>query len=204
MKRVGVLALQGAFIEHIDMLRRLGAEAFPVRLPQELQRVDALVIPGGESTSISRLMEIYGLNEPLKKLAESGLPIFGTCAGLIIMAKQVEGQSPGPLAVMGVEVKRNAFGRQVDSFEANLPVPVLGKPDFHAVFIRAPKIERTGEGVEVLARLDGGTVVAARQEKLLVTTFHPELTDDPRFHEYFLTLASNGGHGGSSVRPRRS
>ncbi len=204
MKKVGVLALQGAFIEHIAMLRRLGAEALPVRLPQQLAGVDALVIPGGESTSISRLMGIYGLTEPLGQLARNGLPIFGTCAGLILMARQVQGQSPGALAVMNIEVRRNAFGRQVDSFEADLPVPVLGQPVFHAIFIRAPRIEYTDPDVEVLARLDDGTVVAARQRNLLVTAFHPELTDDPRFHEYFLTLASNGGRGGSSVSSGRS
>lgn len=201
--RVGVLALQGAFIEHIAMLRRLGAEAFPVRLRQQLDRVDALIVPGGESTSISRLMADYQLTEPVRELALNGIPIFGTCAGLIIMAKQIQGQSPGPLAVMDIEIKRNAFGRQVDSFETDLSVPVLGKPEFRAIFIRAPRIERTGEGVEVLARLDGGTAVAARQDNLLVTTFHPELTDDPRFHEYFLSLVSKGGRGGSSPRPRR-
>lgn len=186
--RIGVLALQGDFAEHILILRRLEAEAFPVRLPQELKGVEGLIIPGGESTTISRLMRLYRLEEPIKKLAKKGVPIWGTCAGMIMLAKKLSNHTPEPLGLMDIEVKRNAFGRQVDSFETLLEVPALGEEPFPAVFIRAPYIEKVGPGVEVLARLDGGPAVAAWEGNLLVTAFHPELTKDLRFHAYFLKL----------------
>lgn len=187
--RVGVLALQGDFAEHIAILRRLEVETFPVRLPAELKGVDGLIIPGGESTTISRLMRLYQLEEPVKELAKRGVPLWGTCAGMILVSKKVSQNScPEPLGLMEIEVRRNAFGRQVDSFETLLEVPALGKKPFPAVFIRAPYIEKVGRGVEVLAKLDNGVVVAARQGKLLVTAFHPELTKDLRFHAYFLKL----------------
>lgn len=186
--RIGVLALQGDFAEHILLLRRLEAEAFPIRLPQELKGVEGLIIPGGESTTISRLMRLYRLEEPIKKLAKKGVPIWGTCAGMIMLAKKLSHHTPEPLGLMDIEVKRNAFGRQVDSFETLLEVPALGEEPFPAVFIRAPYIEKVGPGVEVLARLDGGPAVAAREGKLLVTAFHPELTKDLRLHAYFLKL----------------
>ncbi len=192
--KIGVLALQGAFIEHIAVLERLGVGASAVRLPDELRGLDGLIIPGGESTSILNLMHSYKLFEPLREMAQSMLPILGTCAGLICLAKGVHNSGNHgmeTLSLMDIEVKRNAFGRQVDSFETDLEVPVLGRETFHAIFIRAPIIERVGQQVETLAKLPGGTVVAAKQGKLVVTAFHPELSDDLRFHRYFLKLASD-------------
>jgi 5'-phosphate synthase pdxT subunit len=190
--RIGVLASQGAFIEHIAMLRRLDVEALPVRLSRELDCLDGLIIPGGESTTISKLMLDYHLANEIKKLANNGLVVFGTCAGMIILASEVPDSGVKTLGLMEIRVKRNAFGRQKESFETELLIPVLGEKPFPGVFIRAPIIEHTGKSVEVLARLDNGTPVAARQEKLLVSAFHPELTDDLRFHQYFLDIVA--GH----------
>jgi 5'-phosphate synthase pdxT subunit len=192
--RIGVLALQGAFIEHEQILTRIGADMVEVRLPQHLEGLDGLIIPGGESTTIGRVAERWGLMEPLRTFARSGRPLWGTCAGMILMARQVADGVAGQslLGLMDIVVRRNAFGRQVDSFEADLAVPALGKAPFHAVFIRAPLIERVGKGVTVLARLEGGTAVAAQQDNLLVTAFHPELTDDDRFHRYFTGLFHGG------------
>jgi len=195
--KVGVLAMQGAFIEHVHMLRRLGVEAVEVRLPEQLEELDGLILPGGESTTIGRLALAYGLLEPIREMARRGKPIWGTCAGMILLAKDI-GRDQPLIGVMDVKVLRNAFGRQVDSFEIDLLVPALdaisspqekGKP-FHAVFIRAPLIEEVGKDVDVLARLPEGTIVAAQQGNLLATSFHPELTDDTRFHRYFLNLIS--------------
>ncbi len=188
MKKVGVLALQGGFMEHIAALRRLGAGAYPVRLPGELKGLGGLVIPGGESTTIGKLMREYHLEEELSRLIAGGLPVFGTCAGMVLLARDVSGMELQTLGVMDIEVKRNAFGRQVDSFEADLAVPALGEHPFHAVFIRAPLIEKAGDSVEILARLPDGAPVAARESNMLATAFHPELTTDLRFHEYFLTI----------------
>lgn len=190
--KIGVLALQGAFIEHEKILARIGVQVVEVRLPQHLEDLDGLIIPGGESTTIGKVARRWGLLEPLRAFARSGRPLWGTCAGMIFIAKHVtDGTADQPLlALMDVTVRRNAFGRQVDSFEADLDVPVLGKEPFHAVFIRAPLIERVGEGVEVVAKLEDGAVVAVRQGHLLATAFHPELTDDDRFHRYFLSLGS--------------
>jgi 5'-phosphate synthase pdxT subunit len=188
--KIGVLASQGAFAEHIAMFQRLEAEAVPVRLPGELEGLDGLVIPGGESTTISKLMSAYNLMTEVSALAKKGLPLFGTCAGMILMAREITGAKNGHLGLMDITVRRNAFGRQRESFETELAIPVLGEKPFHAVFIRAPLIERCGRGVEALARLDDGTVVAARQGRLLVAAFHPELTGDLRFHEYFLDIVS--------------
>ena len=197
--KIGVLALQGAFLEHEKILTRLGVEVAEVRLPGHLEGLDGLIIPGGESTTIGKVARRWGLLEPLATFARSGRPLWGTCAGMILMAKEaVDGQEAQPLlGLMDVTIRRNAFGRQVDSFEADLKVAVLGKQSFHAVFIRAPWIERVGEGVEVLAQLEpalsgvegDGAIVAARQGNLLATAFHPELTGDDRFHRYFLRLA---------------
>ena len=186
--RVGVLALQGAFVEHEKILHHLGVVAVEVRLPEHLEGLDGLIIPGGESTTIARLATKYGLIEPLRALGKAGKPLWGTCAGMILMAKGITDGEPGQslLELMDIRVRRNAFGRQVDSFETDLEVPVLGGEPFPAVFIRAPLIERVGEGVEVLARLEDGTVVAVRQGNLLATSFHPELTEDERFHRYFV------------------
>ncbi|MCX7911620.1 MAG: pyridoxal 5'-phosphate synthase glutaminase subunit PdxT [Dehalococcoidales bacterium] len=188
--KIGVLALQGAFAEHISVLKQLGVTAVAVRLPQELDGLSGLVIPGGESTTISRLMLDYNLMEAIARRAEDGLAVFGTCAGMIVMAREISGNSVPSLRLMAIRVRRNAFGRQVDSFETPLEIPVLGERPFPGVFIRAPFIEECADGVEVLARLDNGTVVAARQGKFLATAFHPELTDDLRLHRYFLDIAS--------------
>lgn len=188
--KIGVLAAQGAFIEHEIILARIGAEPVEVRLPQHLEGLDGLIMPGGESTTIGKVAKRWGLLEPIRAFAQSGKPLWGTCAGMILMAKEVVDSVPGQptLGLMDIVVRRNAFGRQVDSFEADLEVPVLEEP-FHAVFIRAPLIERVEEGVQVLAQLDNGTIVAARQENLLATAFHPELTEDDRFHRYFMSLS---------------
>jgi len=188
--RIGVLASQGAFIEHIAALSQLKVEALPVRLAPQLNGLDGLIIPGGESTAISKLMLGSNLAEEIKRLAQNGTPVFGTCAGMILLSTKNSDQDVTPLGVMDIIVRRNAFGRQVDSFETELSIPVLGEKLFPAVFIRAPLIERVNGKVEILARLADGTVVAARQGKLLVSAFHPELTDDLRFHQYFLEIVA--------------
>lgn len=188
--RAGVLGLQGDFAEHIATLDRLGVNAVDVRRPEQLDEIDALIIPGGESTTIGKLAQQYGFIEKLRDRVAEGMPVWGTCAGAIFIAKDVPGH-PHPLAsLMDMTVERNAFGRQVDSFEADLDVPVLGPDPFHAVFIRAPVITRVGPGVEVLART-GDAVVAVRQGRLLATSFHPELAHDERFHRYFLSLGKS-------------
>jgi pyridoxal 5'-phosphate synthase pdxT subunit len=183
-----VLALQGDFREHLAVLRGLGAEAVPVRRPEELASVDGLVIPGGESTVIDKLSRSFGMAEPLKQSIADGMPVYGTCAGLILLADTVldgiEGQQS--FGGLDVAVRRNAFGTQVDSFEADLDVPALGDEPVHAVFIRAPVVEVVGDGASALARLDDGRVVAVEQGNLMGTSFHPEVTGETRFHEYFL------------------
>jgi 5'-phosphate synthase pdxT subunit len=188
--KIGVLALQGAFAEHIAILKQLKVDAVPIRLPHQLEGLDGLIIPGGESTTITKLMANYALAEKISKLTQNGFPIFGTCAGMIVIAEGVANGKITPIGVMAIKVKRNAFGRQVDSFETDLDIPVLGKKPFAGVFIRAPLIESVGKDVEILAKLKNGTIVAARQDNLLVCAFHPELTDDTRFHQYFLDIAS--------------
>lgn len=188
--RIGVLASQGAFAEHIAMLHQLEVEVLPVRLLQELEGLDGLVIPGGESTSISKLMLDYNLMSEIRNLAKNGLPIFGTCAGMILLANEISDSDVEPLRVMDITVRRNAFGRQRDSFEAELSIPVLGEKLFLGVFIRAPRIVRANNEVEILAKLTDGTSVAARQGKLLVSAFHPELTEDLRLHQYFLDIVA--------------
>jgi len=190
--KIGVLASQGAFIEHIAKLRQLGVEAVPVRLPGELEGLDGLVIPGGESTSIGRLICDYNLAGKIKDLTENGLPALGTCAGMILLAKKTSDVYPEPLGIMDITVRRNAFGRQKESFETELSVPALGKKPFPGVFIRAPLIEQVNGKAEILTRLADGTIVAVRQGKLLALAFHPELTDDLRFHQYFLDIVA--GH----------
>ena len=186
MGSVGVLAVQGDFIEHVHVLRRLGRSFGEVRLPEDLDRVDALIIPGGESTTIGKLADRFGLTEAIRERTLEGMPLWGTCAGMIFMAKNLGAHRQSMLQLMDIGVERNAFGAQLDSFETDLPISALGDQPFHAVFIRAPIIERVGEGVEVLARLSDGRIVAAEQKNLLATAFHPELTDDARFHEYFV------------------
>jgi pyridoxal 5'-phosphate synthase pdxT subunit len=192
--KIGVLALQGDFAEHVAVLNRLGHTGVEVRLPAELDGLDGLIIPGGESTTIGKLAVQYGLMEPLCALAATK-PVWGTCAGAIFLSRDARRSQP-LLGLMDIRVERNAFGRQVDSFETDLDVPALAEFDapaeprlFHAVFIRAPLIEQAGPGVEVLARLADGRIVAARQGHLLATSFHPELTPDDRFHRLFLSLA---------------
>lgn len=192
MKQVGVLALQGDFAEHVAMLRRLGVDVHEVRLPDELEGLGGLIIPGGESTTIGKLATDFGLMEPLKQFGAKK-PIWGTCAGAIFLSKDIQREQP-LLGLMDITVERNAFGRQVDSFEVPLDVPALAalnkeKAPFHAVFIRAPLIESVdAEDVEVLAKLDDGTIVAARQGHLMATSFHPELSEDDRFHRLFLSM----------------
>ena len=188
--RIGVLAAQGAFAEHIAKLRQLKVETVPVRLPRQLARLDGLIIPGGESTSISKLMIDYDLMDEISGLAQNGLPILGTCAGMVLLAKEISDPDAELLRLMDIRVKRNAFGRQKESFETELPIPVLGDKPFPAVFIRAPIIERANSSVEILASLADGTSVAARQGRLLACAFHPELTDDLRFHRYFLDIVA--------------
>ena len=190
--KIGILASQGAFVEHIAVLRQLGVEAVPVRMPQELVGLDGLIIPGGESTSISRLIIDYNLRSDIIYQAKNGLPVFGTCAGMILMASKDSNSYQEPLGVMDITVRRNAFGRQRESFETELLIPVLGEKLFPGVFIRAPVIEQINSEVEILAMLADGTFVAARQGKLLASAFHPELTDDLRFHQYFLDIVA--GH----------
>lgn len=186
--KIGVLALQGAFLEHEKALRALGAEACEVRLPQDLEGLDGLIIPGGESTTIGKLATSYGLIEPLRDFARQH-PTWGTCAGLIFLAKDIGIERQPILGLMDIKVNRNAFGRQVDSFEIDLPIAGLeGAAPFHAVFIRAPLVEQVGPGVAVLATLPEGGIVAVRQGHLLGTAFHPELTDDLRLHRYFCDI----------------
>jgi pyridoxal 5'-phosphate synthase pdxT subunit len=189
--KIGVLAAQGAFIEHIHALNRLKVDTIQVRLPQDINSIDGLIIPGGESTTISKLMLAYDLSGKIKERVEGGLAVWGTCAGMIMLAKDlVDSNGVQPLKLMDITVRRNAFGRQVDSFETELTVAALGDKPFHGVFIRAPLIEQVGQGVDVLARLEDGTIVAARQKNILVLSFHPELTEDLRFHQYFIDIAA--------------
>ncbi len=197
--KIGVLALQGAFIEHINILRRLGVEAVEVRLPEDLSGLDGLIIPGGESTTIGKLANTYGLTEPLREFAAEK-PVWGTCAGMIFMAKQV-GRDQPLLGLMDIEVERNAFGRQVDSFITPIDIDVSnngaagpftdGCP-FPAVFIRGPRLVAAHGDAHILARLADGTPVAAEEGHWLATSFHPELTDDTRLHEYFLQMVERG------------
>ena len=188
MTSIGVLALQGDFAEHGTRLERLGAEPRRVRLPQDLDGLHGLIIPGGETTTFDRLLTLYGLAGPIRRLADSGVPVWGTCAGLIALADRVVGRGRPLIGGLDVDVERNAYGRQVDSFETPIDVPALGGGAFHAVFIRAPKIVRVGPGVEVLASLPANGAVAVRRGPLLGTAFHPELTSDGRFHAYFLNM----------------
>ncbi len=198
---IGVLALQGAFIEHERALERLGAAAKEVRQRKHLEGIDGLIIPGGESTTIGKLLDTLEMTEPVRRLGREGLPIWGTCAGMIMLATDV-GRPQTTLGLLDIVVRRNAFGSQLDSFETDLAVPALGEEPFHAVFIRAPIVERAGEGVATLAALDDGTAVAVERDNLLATAFHPELTDDLRFHRYFLEkVAGRGGELGLAREP---
>jgi 5'-phosphate synthase pdxT subunit len=186
--RVGVLALQGDVREHLAVLGALGADAVPVRRPEELAAVAGLVLPGGESSVIDKLSRSFGMAEPVRAAIADGLPVYGTCAGLILLADEIADGIAGQQSFGGLDVvvRRNAFGGQVESFETDLDVPVLGAPPVHAVFIRAPLVARVGAAAEPLATLADGTVVAVRQGNLLGTAFHPEMTGETRFHELFL------------------
>jgi 5'-phosphate synthase pdxT subunit len=188
--KIGVLALQGAFREHLDTLAVIGVEGVRVREPADLEDVSGLILPGGESTTMRQLIERWGLHEPILRLAAAGAPIYGTCAGMIVLAREIAGGEPPILPLLDVTVERNAFGRQLDSFEAELSVPVLGDTPVHAVFIRAPIIERTGPGVDVLATLDDGRIVAVRERNVIATAFHPELAGETRFHRLVAAMAS--------------
>ena len=188
--KIGVLAIQGDFAEHIAILRGLGIETQEVRLPHQFRALDGLIIPGGESTTLSRLMTIYELREPIRNMASSGKAIWGTCAGMIMMASEITEKDPIPLGLMDITVIRNAFGRQIDSFEQDLSVKSLDPLPYHAIFIRAPIISRVGLEVEVLATLEDGRAVAVQQKRLLATSFHPELTKDSRLHDRFVSMAS--------------
>ena len=191
--RIGVLALQGDFEAHIKMLEELGVEGKTVRLPRHLENLDGIILPGGESTTIGKLMVLYGLDEPLEQKIREGFPMWGTCAGLILLARETDNALEGQplLASMHIRVRRNAFGSQRESFETDLSVPVIGEAPFHAFFIRGPAIESVGPEVEVLATLDDGTIVAVREGHLLGTAFHPEIGGDPRFHQYFLRIVQS-------------
>jgi len=220
LPKIGVLALQGAFIEHVKMLKELGAEASEVRLPEDLAGLDGLIIPGGESTAIGKLMTNWGLTEPIKEMAANGKAVWGTCAGMILLAQDIGGLNQPLIGLMDIKVKRNAFGSQLDSFEADMDIAAIEKElngtsgkdstqPFRGVFIRAPYIEQVGSQAEELARLEGPIaeqaqtqpaqdgiqpeiIVAARQGNLLATAFHPELTGDTRFHQFFLKMVEEG------------
>ena len=186
MVSVGVLALQGDFAEHVSVMQELGVNTLEVRHAKEFDQIDALIIPGGESTTMARLLDLDEMRESLVRYAKEGMPVWGTCAGMIMLSTWVSDGRPEPLGLMDIKVSRNAFGRQVDSFEAALDIPVIGEEKFHAVFIRAPIVDHVEKAVTVLGRLDDGTIVAVKQNSLLATSFHPELTKDYRLHEYFL------------------
>ena len=188
--RIGVLAVQGAFAEHVATLGAIGVEGVEVRLPSDLAGLSGLILPGGESTAQRRLIDRWGLRQPILDLAESGVPLFGTCAGMILLAERIVDDDEPVFPLLDIDVRRNAFGRQLDSFEADISVPMLGDRPVHAVFIRAPIVERAGDGVDVLARLDDGRIVAARQRNVLATAFHPELAGETRFHRLMATMAA--------------
>ena len=188
--KIGVLALQGAVREHLQTLDTIGVEGVPVRLPADLEGVSGLILPGGESTTMRLLIQRWELADPIRRLAATGAPLFGTCAGMIVLSKQIVGGEPPVLPLLDVSVERNAFGRQLDSFEADLVVPILGDTPVHAVFIRAPVIDAVGPDVDVLARLDDGRIVAVRERNVLATSFHPELAGETRFHRLVATMAA--------------
>jgi pyridoxal 5'-phosphate synthase pdxT subunit len=188
--KIGVLAVQGAFIEHVRTFASIGVETVEVRLPADLDGVAGLVLPGGESTAQRRLIDRWGLREPIARLAQSGAPLFGTCAGMILLSSEIGGGEEPVFPLLDVTVERNAFGRQLASFEADVDVPVLGSQPVHGVFIRAPVIERAGPGVDILARLDDGRIVAVRQRNVIATAFHPELAGETRFHRLVATMAA--------------
>ena len=187
--KIGVLALQGDFREHLQALAAIGVEGVPVRLPRDLEGVSGLILPGGESTTMRRLIDRWGLRQPILDLAERGAPLYGTCAGMIVLAREIVGEEP-ILPLLDVVVERNAFGRQLDSFEGELQVPVLGDQPVHGVFIRAPIVDKAGPAVDILGRLEDGRIVAVRERNIVATAFHPELAGETRFHRLVATMAS--------------
>ena len=200
--KIGVLAMQGAFAEHIEILRQVGAEGIQVRLPRDLAGVSGLILPGGESTTMRKLIDRWGLREPIRRLIDSGTPVLGTCAGMILLSGHIlDGDEP-VFPVLDMDIKRNAFGRQLDSFEADLAVPLLGERPVHGVFIRAPVVERVGPTVEVLGRLDDGRIVAVRERNVIATAFHPELAGETRFHRLLATMASDHDKPGEGTERR--
>ena len=186
--KIGVLAFQGAIDEHLDMLNKCNVKAIKVKKVEDLNEINGLILPGGESTTIGSFLERKNMIEPIKKFAKKGYPVMGTCAGLVLLAKQVEDQDKAFLQLMDITVKRNAFGRQKDSFELYLDIPEIGKEEFKGVFIRAPLITKTGDKVKELCSIDG-KIVAVREKNLIVGAFHPELTDDIRWHKYFVNMS---------------
>jgi 5'-phosphate synthase pdxT subunit len=186
--RIGILALQGDVREHANALRDVGAEPVEVRLPRDLVGLDALILPGGESTTMRRLIDLYGLREPIVALARGGAPVYGTCAGMILLADRIADGDEPVLRLLDITVERNAYGRQLDSFEADLSIPSLGDEALHGVFIRAPIVSQVGPDVEVLARDGDGRPIAVRQGRVMATAFHPELTGDRRLHRLLLEL----------------
>ena len=191
MPTIGVLAIQGDFLEHQQVLGNLGVDAPEIRLPSQLDDIDGLIIPGGESTTIVQLIDIYGFRQPLTDRVRSGMPLWGTCAGMIVIADRLSDRRPDPLRLMNIEVSRNAFGRQVDSFEEDIALQGIEGPDFRAVFIRAPAVNLMGDSVKVLARVRDGRPVAVRQDRMLATSFHPELTGDDRVHQLFTRMVKD-------------
>ncbi|HEX3045199.1 MAG TPA: pyridoxal 5'-phosphate synthase glutaminase subunit PdxT [Bacillota bacterium] len=185
--KIGVLALQGAVREHANSLRNCGVEPVQVLYPEQLSEIQGLIIPGGESTTVGKLLIKYEMLEPITELGRKGLPVFGTCTGLILLAKEIIGSTQPRLGLMNIDVERNAFGRQIASFEQDIPIPEIGPEPFHAVFIRAPYITKVGADVQVLARLEE-KILFARQKNFLAAAFHPELTSDIRIHQYFIEM----------------
>jgi 5'-phosphate synthase pdxT subunit len=200
--RIGVLALQGAFAEHVASLRADGAEPVEIRLPAQLDEVEGLIIPGGESTTMRKLIARWEMRAPIMDLAASGRPIFGTCAGMIVLSTEIVGGEEPVLPLLDVTVERNAFGRQLDSFETELAVPLLGDTPVHAVFIRAPIIKSVGPDVDVMASLPDGRIVAVRQRNVIATSFHPELSGETRFHRLVVTMAAEHADPGEGLGRR--
>ena len=188
--KIGVLAVQGAFAEHIAILRQIGVDAVAVRLPEDLDGLAGLIIPGGESTAMRKLIDNWGLRQPILDMARKGAPIFGTCAGMILLSTDISDGDAPVFPLLDISVKRNAFGRQLESFESELNVPVLGDRPVHAIFIRAPIVERVGDDVDVLAELEDGRIVAVRKGNVIATAFHPELAGETRFHRLVATMAA--------------
>jgi 5'-phosphate synthase pdxT subunit len=199
--KIGVLALQGDFREHLQALAAIGVEGVPVRLPRDLEGVSGLIVPGGESTTMRRLIDRWGLRQPILDLAERGAPLYGTCAGMIVLAREIVGEEP-ILPLLDVVVERNAFGRQLDSFEGELQVPVLGDQPVHGVFIRAPIVDKAGSAVDILGRLEDGRIVAVRERNIVATAFHPELAGETRFHRLVATMAAEFAEPGEGAGRR--